>query len=121
MSGIKSYEEFNVFQRAYNVSLEIHKFTLGLPGIEQYSIADQMRRASKSICANFAEGFGKQKYSKAEFKRFILMSIGSTDEMVLWLKYAKDLGYLEEKQFEIWRTEYIEIVKMLQGLYKTQG
>ena len=48
-----------------------------MPMIEQQALGDQMRRASKSICANIAEGFGRQKRSKAEFKRFLSMAIGS--------------------------------------------
>ena len=47
-----------------------------MPKVEQFDLASQIRRASKSICANVAEGFGKQGRSKAEFKRYIQMSIG---------------------------------------------
>ncbi len=68
----KSFEDIEVFQRAYKASLIIHKTTLKFPAIEQYALGDQLRRASKSICANIAEGCGKQKNSKAEFKRFCL-------------------------------------------------
>lgn len=57
---VKKFEELNVFQKAYKVSLELHKFSLTLPSIEQYALGDQLRRASKGICANIAEGFGKQ-------------------------------------------------------------
>ena len=74
------FEELEVFQRAYKISLEVHRFSLTMPQIEQYALADQIRRASKSICANLAEGFGKQGLSKPEFRRFVLMSMGSTDE-----------------------------------------
>ena len=73
------FEDLGVFQRAYKLSLEIHKMSLTMPQIEQQALADQVRRASKSICANLAEGFGKQSQSKAEFRRFILMAIGSAD------------------------------------------
>ena len=74
------FEELEVFQRAYKVSLDIHRFSLTMPQIEQYALADQLRRASKSICANLAEGFAKQSQSSAEFRRFIMMSMGSADE-----------------------------------------
>jgi len=98
------------------VSLEVHRFTLTMPQIEQYALADQVRRASKSICANLAEGFGKQGQSKAEFRRFVVMSIGSADEMRVWLRYCFDLDYLEQQRWEQWRDEYEAIAKMLQGL-----
>ena len=55
-----------------------------------------MRRASKGICANIAEGFGKQNVSKPEFKRFLLMAMGSADEMRVWARYSLDLGHIEE-------------------------
>ncbi len=111
-------EELEVFRRAYQVSLDIHRATLAMPQIEQQALADQMRRASKSICANLAEGFGKQSQSKAEFKRYILMAIGSSDEMRVWLRYCLDLEYIGKEQWAAWRDEYEQISKMLQGLAK---
>lgn len=117
--GIKSFEELEVFQRAYRTSLEIHKVTLKFPKIEQFGLADQIRRSSKSICSNIAEGFGKQNHSTAEFKRYISMAIGSSDEMRVWLRYSLDLGYIEEMEWQTWRAEYQEISKMLQGLHRS--
>jgi four helix bundle protein len=67
------------------VSLEIHRQSLCFPVIEQRVLGDQLRRASKSICANVAEGYGRQKRSKAEFKRFLQMAIGSSDEIRVWV------------------------------------
>ena len=116
--GISSFEELEVFQRAYRISLEIHKKTLHFPKEEQYGLAEQMRRASKSICVNLAEGFGKQSHSTAEFKRYISIAIGSSDEMRVWLRYSLDLSYIEEIEWQNWRDEYQEISRMLQGLHK---
>ena len=107
-----------MFQRAYKISLEVHRFSLTMPQIEQYALADQIRRASKSICANLAEGFGKQGLSKPEFRRFVLMSMGSADEMRVWLRYCLDLEYLDQSRWEHWRDECESIAKMLQGLSK---
>jgi four helix bundle protein len=89
---------------------------LRFPKIEQYALGDQIRRASKSICANIGEGFGKQRQSRAEFKRFLLMALGSADGMRIWLRYALDLGYIEEAEWQAWRDEYCEIARMLQSL-----
>ncbi len=52
---IKSFEDLEVFQRSYRISLEIHKESLHFPTVEQYGLADQIRRAGKSVCANIAE------------------------------------------------------------------
>ena len=113
---VVSFEDLEVFQRAYRLSLAVHRASLQFPAIEQYALADQLRRASKSICANVAEGYGRQKRSKAEFKRFLQMAIGSSDEMRVWVRYALDLGYIDEPTWRRWRDEYQTITRMLQSL-----
>ena len=100
---ISSFEGLEVFQRAYRASLEIHKQSLGFPKIEQFALADQIRRASKSICANIAEGFAKQRRSSAEYRRYLLMAIGSADEMRVWIRYCLDLTYIDDSTFRRWR------------------
>lgn len=116
---VMKFDELEVFKRAYRVSLEIHQASLLFPTIEQYALADQLRRSSKSICANLAEGFGKQAYSRVECKRFIHIAIGSADEVRVWLRYCFDLGYISESNWQAWRDEMEQIAKMLTGLAKT--
>ena len=116
-SRISSFEDLEVFRRAYQVSLEMHKESLGFPKIEQFAMADQIRRASKSICANIAEGFSKQRRSSAEYRRYLLMAIGSADEMRVWIRYCLDLNYIDDATSTRWRNEYIAIAKMLQVIY----
>jgi four helix bundle protein len=116
-SRVSSFEDLEVFQRAYRASLEIHKASLQFPKIEQYAMADQIRRASKSICANIAEGFAKQRRSSAEYRRYLLMAIGSADEMRVWVRYCLDLSYIDGATASRWRDEYIVIAKMLQSIY----
>src|SRR6266536_4943850 len=103
---IERVEDLEVFRRAYRLSLELHKSSLALPQIEQFALADQMRRASKSICANLAEGFAKQRASSPEFRRFLIMAVGSSDEMKVWLDYSRDLSCLEAAQVDAWKAEY---------------
>ena len=116
----RNFEDLAVFRRAYRVSLDIHRVSLALPKEEQYGLGSQIRRASKSIPANIAEGFGKQRLSKAEFHRFLMMAMGSADEMRVWLRYCLDLGYLPDEQWTAWRDEYQEIARMLHGLIDAQ-
>ena len=108
--------DLQVFQRAYALSLEVHRASLRFPQIEQFALADQVRRASKSICVNLAEGFAKRVYSQAEFKRFLLVALGSSDEMQIWSRYMADLGYIGGEQAETWQAEYQQISAMLNGL-----
>jgi four helix bundle protein len=114
---VSSFEDLEVFQRAYRVSLEIHKQSLQFPKIEQFAMADQIRRALKSICANIAEGFAKQRRSSAEYRRYLLMAIGSADEMRVWIRYCLDLDYVDDATASRWRDEYMAIAKMLQVIY----
>ena len=117
-ANVSTFEDLEVFQRAYRVSLDLHRMSLQFPKIEQFAgLADQIRRASKSICGNIAEGFGKQRQSDGEFKRHLRMAIGSADEMQVWLKYCADLEYVDQKTCERWRDEYRQIARMLQGLF----
>ena len=113
---IRSFEDLDVYQKAYGLALEIHRSTLEFPKSEQFALADQMRRASKSICANIAEGFAKQRHSSPEFRRFISIAIGSSDEMRVWLSFAKDLGYIEDGACARWREEFSFVARMLTGL-----
>lgn len=115
---ITDVTDLEVFRKAYKISLEVHKLSLEFPKYEQFELASQMRRASKSICANLAEGFGKQSTSAAEFKRYVHMAIGSADEMQLWIKYCKDLDYMPNDLSQKYRDEYKSIARMLMGLYK---
>ena len=114
---VRRVEDLDVFERAYRLSLEMHRASLEFPRIEQFALADQLRRASKSICANLAEGFAKQGYSAAEYRRYLLMAIGSSDEVQLWLRYCIDLGYVEEVAGRKWMDGYVEISRMLRGLH----
>ena len=84
---ITSFEDLEVFQRAYKLSLEIHRLSLEFPQREQYGLGEQIRRASKSICANIAEGFAKQGFSVAEFKRYLAIAFGSSDESLDTILY----------------------------------
>jgi four helix bundle protein len=116
--GVAAFEDLEVFKRAYRLSLAVHRASLGFPEVEQRALADQIRRASKSICANLAEGAGRQAAQPAEFRRFVLLALGSSDEMRVWSRYCRDLGYIDEPTWQSWRQEYHEISKMLQGLWR---
>ncbi len=109
----------DVFRRAYDLSLEIHKASLEFPKFEQFrGIADQLRRSSKSVCALLAEGSGRQQSSDVEFKRYLMMAIGSAEETKLWCYYVRDLGYAKADVTQNWIDRWAEIARMLNGLAK---
>ncbi|SJM33386.1 four helix bundle protein [Mesorhizobium delmotii] len=115
-SYIKRARDLEVYKRAYAVSLDVHGATLAFPKMEQYALADQLRRSSKGICANLAEGFAKQTHSKLEFARFISMAMGSCSEVETWISYAFDLGYITQALRDEWLQSYAYIYGMLVNL-----
>lgn len=115
--GIASFRDLEVYKKAYAISVNIHKTSLTFPKIEQYARADQIRRTTKSICANIAEGFAKQRSSKAEFKRFLLIALGSASETLVWIDYCHDMEYIDENIYKTWRSEYESIHRMLNAFY----
>ena len=111
------YHRLQVYQKAYQLALAIHKLSLGFPKLEQYGLAQQIRASSKSVVVNIAEGMGKQE-SPADVQRFIRISIGSCDETRVWLEFAKDLGYCEAKMYAEFDMRYQEVGRMLTGVFK---
>ena len=111
------YHRLDVFKKAYQLALEVHKLSLRFPKHEQYELAQQLRRSSKSIPANIAEGMGRQA-SPADVSRFIRMAIGSCDESRIWLEFARDLEYIDAKTQKSYNSRYDEIGRMLQGIIK---
>ncbi len=75
-----------------------------------------MRRASSSIIANIAEGYGKRNLS--EYLHYISIAINSCNELEVFLLLSKDLNYLNKKDFNNLMNSHIEITKMLLGLRK---
>ena len=112
-----SFDRLSVFQKAYDLSLVIHKRSLSFPPMEQTELASQLRRSSKSICANVGEGLGKRASAK-DVVRFVRMAIGSCDETRIWLRYARDLGYITPGEYGQLHEGYCEVGKMLSGLVK---
>ena len=103
---IKSFEDLDVFQRAYALSLAVHRASLAFPRVEQFGLAEQVRRASKSICANLAEGFGKQRHLSAD------------EGMQVCVRYCEDLGYIDDHAFVAWYGGYKKVAKMFRGLHR---
>ena len=111
------YRNLKVYEKSYRAGLSVYELTKGYPEEEKYGITSQMRRASVSIPLNIAEGYAK-KSSQEEFKRFLLMAIGSANEMSVLLEYSKDLGYISPQKYEKAAKEYDEIGRMLSNLIK---
>ncbi len=112
-----SYEDLKVFQRSYETALRVHRLT---KDHEWDDVVRQIRRATKSIPANIAEGLSAVN-STAEAKRFLGIAIRSCNEVRLWLDFCHDLEYLEAQQCKILKSEYHEYGAMLYALWKNYG
>ena len=95
---VKTYKDLDIFKGGYKLSLHIYKLTTLYPKDELYGITSQLRRAAVSVPLNIAEGYGRK--SKDDFKRFLRISLGSTNEIETLLLLSKDLGYIESKKCE---------------------
>ena len=93
----KSYKDLDIYKGAYKLSIYIYKITSNYPKDEVYGITSQIRRAATSIVLNIAEGYGR--LSEDDFKRFLRISLGSTNETSALIELSKDLGYIDKEQY----------------------
>ena len=102
---IQSFNDLEVYQIARKLEKEIFELTKKFPAEEKYSLTDQIRRSSRSVKANIAEGWGKKIYIDV-FKRHLVDSLGSKDETISWLQSAFDCQYISEGEYNLLCKEY---------------
>ena len=91
-SPLRSHEDLRAYTLAMDLLVAVHRLARELPAEERHDLARQMRRASKSIPANIAEGFAKR-HSVNEFKQYMRTAMASANEMETHLKIVQRLGY----------------------------
>ncbi len=110
---LKTFEELEVYKRGVVFRIEISQFCKLLPKEETYRMKDQMLRASRSITANIAEGFGRHHHQ--ENSQFCRQARGSLSEMLDHLGCARDEGFLSEDRYVELRKCIEEVWKLLNG------
>src|SRR5262245_23152132 len=90
---IESHRDLQVYQKAFAASSEIIRLTKSFPKDEMYSLTDQIRRSSRSVCANLAEAWRKRRYP-AHFTSKISDAEAEAAETQVWLEFAVDCGYI---------------------------
>ncbi|GMR19465.1 MAG: four helix bundle protein [Gammaproteobacteria bacterium] len=93
---ISSYKQLRVYQGAMELAMEIFELTKAFPKEEKYSLVDQMRRSSRSVCANLAEAWRKRRY-KAAFVAKLSDSESEACETQVWIEIAQRCGYISEE------------------------
>jgi len=111
---IKSFTDLKVWQEGHQLVISIYKITKTFPKEETYSLVDQMRRAVTSITSNIAEGFGRHGYK--EKLQFYYLSQGSITELKNQILIARDVGYLNQKDYEELVLKSNNTHQILQGL-----
>jgi four helix bundle protein len=96
---INSAKDLNVYKKAYSLSMTIFRESKNWPTEERYSLTDQIRRSSRSVCANLRETWAKRRY-EAHFVSKLTDSDGENSETDTWLDYAHDCGYIDVKRYE---------------------
>ena len=112
---ISTYRDLRVFQLSYQLALEIHRATQKFPAYERGELGSQLRRAAMSVPINIAEGYGRKR-SPGDFKRFLVIAMGSANEVSVILDLAHDLGYLAKDQQTKLKDRYDEVGRMLNKL-----
>ena len=110
----QSFETLKVWQKSHALMLDIHKRLLPLlPKEEKYGLTDQLRRSSKSIPANIAEGAGR--FYFMDNVRFCYHARGSLDETLNHLIVVRDLDFCSHALYQDLRNQIEEIRRMLNG------
>ncbi|MHC4119303.1 MAG: four helix bundle protein [Planctomycetota bacterium] len=109
---IGSVRELNVYRLAFQAAMEIFEISKGFPKDETYSLTDQVRRASRSVCTNLSEGWRKRRY-RAVFINKLSDAGQEAAETQTWLEFALACKYIGGKTFENLDEKYEHIFAML--------
>ena len=109
---LQGHRDLKVYQLAYKLAMDIFHTSKSFPKEEKYSLTDQMRRSSRSIAANIAEGFRKRQYPKM-FVSKLADADGEAAETQVWLDFARDCEYMPSKLHAELIKGYEDIGKML--------
>jgi four helix bundle protein len=115
MAAIQKFKDLIVYQKSYELSLDLYAISRKFPKEETYSLTSQLVRASRSISANIAEGFAKRRFELV-FKRHLIDSLGSTAEVEVWLDFALAHNYIDQKEYDTFIDKLNHIGKMLSKL-----
>lgn len=114
---IKHVRDMEVYKLAFATAMNIYELTKGFPVEERYSLVDQIRRSSRSVCSNLAEGWRKRKY-KAVFINKLTDSSQEASETQTWLEFSLSCGYISNEQFSEVYEKYEHIFAMLFNMEK---
>jgi len=101
-----------VYQESLTLALEIHEFAKTLPSEERFVLADQMRRASRSVPSNISEAWRKRRY-KAAFISKLSDAETEAAEMQCWLDFSLKAGYMQQSMYDDFDQRYEHVISQL--------
>jgi four helix bundle protein len=117
---IRHFRDLIVYQKAFERAMEIFQLTKGFPSAEKYSLIDQIRRSSRAVCSNLAEGWRKRRY-QAVFVNKLTDSMQEASETQTWLEFSLRCDYINREKFDSLDIEYEDIIKMLNSMEMNAG
>jgi four helix bundle protein len=108
----KTHKELDVYKLSFDLAMEIFNITKSYPPEEKYSLIDQIRRSSRSVCANLAEAFRKRRYPKA-FVSKLSDSETEATETQTWLEFSLSCKYISIEQFDYLNNSYNNVIGKL--------
>jgi four helix bundle protein len=114
---LKNYKDLKVWQKSYELCLEIYRITAKFPKEEIYGLTSQIRRSAVSILSNIAEGYGRK--TTADYIRMLYISYGSVCELETQILLAGDLDLIEKGVLDKLKEDIAEIERMLKVLIKS--
>ena len=114
---LKNYKELKVWQKSYQLCLEVYKVTREFPKEERYGLISQIRRSAVSVPSNTAEGYGRK--TTPEYIQFLYVAYGSNCELETQILLSGDLGYIKAEESKKLQKDIGEIERMLKALIKS--
>ncbi len=115
---IRSFRELTVYQKAFEQAMRIFEITKSFPKEELYSLTDQIRGSSRSVCTNIGESWRKRRYP-AHFVSKLTDADAEATETMVWLDFSLGCGYIDARVHKDISSEYDEIGKMLGSMIST--
>jgi four helix bundle protein len=114
---IRSFSDLRVYQLSHKLAMDIFWLTSSFPNEEKYSLTDQIRRSSRSVSANIAEGWGKRAFEPV-LKRHLVDSMGSLEETKAWLHFSNSCQYINKNDYDQLMCRLNEVGSMLWNLHQ---
>jgi len=106
------FKDLLVYKKAFQLAMDIFELTKNFPKEEKYSLVDQIRRSSRSVCACISESYRKRQY-QAHFLAKLSDADMENSETQVWLEFAQSCSYLDEQNYRILVEQSIEVGKLL--------